>query len=399
MEARRGTIELGNTRASLAEKLRLPYMDPWMLVAAVGLILFSVFTLGSATQDDIPGQPLYFTFRQGLYGLIGIGLLIAVARFDYSRLREVRVGLYTFMIGSILLVFLFGAAARGSRRWIELPYFRFQPSELAKVILIVTLAGFAIEAGRRMDDPRRTIRLVLLGFFPAALVFLQPDLGTAIVLGVITLTILFLSGTPWKHLAALGGVILAFGALVLVAAPAAGVPILRQYQQDRLTSFLSPSTNPADAGYQVNQALISIGSGGKTGRGDDSTQADLRFLPERHTDFIFAVIGERFGFLGAGFVICLYALLIWRALRLLIQSKNFYGTLVVGGIAAMLLLQVFVNIGMNLGLMPVTGITLPLMSYGGSSVLVTFLAIGLMQAVHVQMRLEPGDGDNITPLR
>ena len=399
MEARRATIELGRTRTSLAEKLRLPYMDPWMLVAAVGLILFSVFTLGSATQDDIPGQPLYFTFRQGLYGLIGIGLLMAVARFDYSRLREVRVGLYSFMIGSILLVFLFGAAARGSRRWIELPYFRFQPSELAKVILIVTLAGFAIEAARRMDDPRRTIRLVLLGFFPAALVFLQPDLGTAIVLGVITLTILFLSGTPWKHLAALGGVILALGALVLVAAPAAGVPILRQYQQDRLTSFLSPSTNPADAGYQVNQALISIGSGGKTGRGGDSTQADLRFLPERHTDFIFAVIGERFGFLGAGFVICLYALLIWRALRLLIQSKNFYGTLVVGGIAAMLLLQVFVNIGMNLGLMPVTGITLPLMSYGGSSVLVTFLAIGLMQAVHVQMRLEPGDGDNITPLR
>lgn len=399
MEARRGTIDLGNERSSLAERLRLTYMDPWMLVAAVGLIAFSVFTLGSATQDDIPGQPLYFTFRQGLYGLIGIGVLIAVARFDYSRLREVRVGLYTFMIGSILLVFLFGAAARGSRRWIELPYFRFQPSELAKVILIVTLAGFAIEAARRVDDPRRTIRLIALGFFPAALVFLQPDLGTAIVLGFITLTIIFLSGTPWKHMVALGGVILAFSALVLVAAPAAGVPILRQYQQDRLTSFLSPSTNPADAGYQVNQALISIGSGGKTGRGEDSTQADLRFLPERHTDFIFAVIGERFGFLGAGFVICLYALLIWRALRLLIQSKNFYGTLVVGGIAAMLLFQVFVNIGMNLGLMPVTGITLPLMSYGGSSVLVTFLAIGLMQAVHVQMRLEPGDGANNTPLR
>lgn len=374
-------------------------MDPWMLTAAIVLIAFSVFTLGSATQDDIPGQPLYFTFRQALYGLIGIAVMIAVARFDYSRLREVRVGLYSLMIGSILMVFVFGAAARGSRRWIELPYFRFQPSELAKVILIVALAGFAIEMTRRMDDPRRTIRLLLLGFFPAVLVFLQPDLGTAIVLGFITLTILFLSGTPWKHLVAIGGVVVALGALVLVAAPAVGVPVLRAYQQERLTSFLSPSANPADAGYQVNQALIAIGSGGKAGRGEDSTQADLRFLPERHTDFIFAVIGERFGFLGAGFVICLYALLIWRALRLLIQSKNFYGTLVVGGIAAMLLFQVFVNIGMNLGLMPVTGITLPLMSYGGSSVLVTFLAIGLMQAVHVQMRLEPGDGDNITPLR
>ncbi|MFM9043067.1 MAG: rod shape-determining protein RodA [bacterium] len=399
MEARRGRIELTNDRPSLAERLRLSYMDPWMLTAAIFLIAFSVFTLGSATQDDIPGQPLYFTFRQALYGLIGIAVMIAVARFDYSRLREVRIGLYSLMIGSILLVCLFGAAARGSRRWIELPYFLFQPSELAKVILIVALAGFAIEMTRRMDDPRRTIRLLLLGTFPALLVFLQPDLGTALVLGFITLTILFLSGAPWKHLVAIGGVVVALGALVLVAAPAAGVPVLRAYQQERLTSFLSPSANPAEAGYQVNQALIAIGSGGKTGRGGDSTQADLRFLPERHTDFIFAVIGERFGFLGAGFVICLYALLIWRALRLLIQSKNFYGTLVVGGIAAMLLFQVFVNIGMNLGLMPVTGITLPLMSYGGSSVLVTFLAIGLMQAVHVQMRLEPGDGANNTPLR
>jgi rod shape determining protein RodA len=399
VEDRRGRIELTNDRPSLAERLRLSYMDPWMLTAAIALIAFSVFTLGSATQDDIPGQPLYFTFRQALYGLIGIAVMIAVARFDYSRVREVRIGLYSLMIGSILMVFLFGAAARGSRRWIELPYFRFQPSELAKVILIVALAGFAIEMTRRMDDPRRTIRILLLGSFPALLVFLQPDLGTALVLGFITLTILFLSGAPWKHLVAIGGVVVALGALVLVAAPAAGVPILRAYQQERLTSFLSPSANPAEAGYQVNQALIAIGSGGKTGRGGDSTQADLRFLPERHTDFIFAVIGERFGFLGAGFVICLYALLIWRALRLLIQSKNFYGTLVVGGIAAMLLFQVFVNIGMNLGLMPVTGITLPLMSYGGSSVLVTFLAIGLMQAVHVQMRLEPGDGANNTPLR
>ena len=399
MEARGGRVSFERDRKSLAERLKLPYMDHWMLAAAIGLILFSVFTLGSATRDDIPDQPLYFTFRQGLYGLMGLVVLMAVARFDYTRLREMRVGLYTLMIGSILLVFVFGAAARGSRRWIEIPYFRFQPSELAKVLLILTLAGFAIEAARRVDDPRRTIRLLALGFFPAILVFLQPDLGTAIVLGFITLTILFLSGTPWKHLVAVGAVLLALGAVVLVAAPAVGVRVLQQYQQDRLTSFLSPSADPADAGYQINQALIAIGSGGKSGRGGDSTQADLRFLPERHTDFIFAVIGERFGFLGAGFVICLYVLLIWRALRLLIQSKNFYGTLVVGGIAAMLLFQVFVNIGMNLGLMPVTGITLPLMSYGGSSVLVTFLAIGLMQAVHVQMRLEPGDGETITPLR
>jgi rod shape determining protein RodA len=386
MEAAR-PLTIAPRRSGLVERLNLPYFDGWMLAAAAGLIAFSCFSLAEATREDIPGDPLYFVLRQVVYALIGVSLMFAISRIDYSRFRELRVGIYSAMITAISLVFVFGAAARGSRRWIELPYFRFQPSELAKVLLIVSLAAFVIERTRRGSDPRQTIRLLAIGLAPAALVFLQPDLGTGLVLGAITITILFLAGVRWTHFAAIGAVTAALAAFALLLAPAIGVPVLQGYQQERLTSFLNPSDDPGDSSYQVNQAVIAAASGEKTGRGDQATQTELNFVPEHHTDFIFAVIGERYGFLGAAFVLSLYALLVWRALRLLTLSKNLYGTLIAGGIAAALMFQVLVNVGMNLGIMPVTGITLPLMSYGGSSVLVTFMAIGLLQSIHVQAQL------------
>lgn len=384
--------------SSVGERLNLPYLDGVMLAAAFGLIAFSCFTLASSTREDHPGDPLFFVLRQMAYALIGIALMFAVARIDYSRFRELRVGIYSAMIASICLVLTFGAAARGSRRWIELPYFRFQPSELAKLLLIVALAAFVIEHRRRGADWRSTVRMLAIGLVPAGLVFLQPDLGTGIVLAVITLAVLFLAGVPWRHFAAIGGVAAIIAVLALVIAPAVGAPILRGYQQERLTSFLNPSDDPGDSSYQLRQSLIAIGAGGKSGRGDQASQTGLNFLPESNTDFIFAVIGERYGFLGAAFVLSLYALLVWRALRLLPLSKNLYGTLIAGGIAVMLMFQVFVNVGMNLGIMPVTGITLPLMSYGGSSVLVTFLAIGLLQSIHVQAQLAGRDSRAPTPL-
>jgi rod shape determining protein RodA len=397
MEAAR-PLTMPSRRAAAGERFGLPYFDPVLLAAAIGLIAFSVFTLAMATSDDIPGQPLYFTLRQSIYALVGIALMFAVARIDYSRFREIRVGIYSAMIGSICLVLLFGAAARGSRRWIELPYFRFQPSELAKIALVVALAAFVIERTRRGTPASQTIRLLALGLAPAALIFLQPDLGTGAVLLVVTLAVLLIAGVRWAHFAVMGGVAVVAATFALVVAPAIGTPVLRDYQQERLTSFLNPSDDPADSSYQINQSLIATGSGGKTGRGDQSTQTELQFLPERHTDFIFAVIGERFGFLGAAFVLSLYALLVWRALLILNESKNLYGTLIAGGIIAMILFQVLINVGMNLGMMPVTGVTLPLMSYGGSSVLVTFLAIGLLQSIHVQAQLTSRNSRAPTPL-
>jgi rod shape determining protein RodA len=384
---RRARPEPFAVHPGIAERLGLPYMDAALAFSAIALVLFSVFTLGQATSHDVPGNPNYYVDRQTIYAVLGIVGMYFLARIDYSRFRELRVGIYTFLCVSIALIFVFGFAARGSRRAFELPFFSVQPSELGKLLLVLALAGFVIDGARRGSARQRTVRYLCLGFAPAALVFLQPDLGTALVFGAITLAVMFVGGVPWTHFAVIGTALVAAIALVIVVAPAVGTPILKGYQEQRLTSFLHPSADPSDAGYQQNQAKIAIGSGEKTGRGDRATQTRLDFVPERSTDFIFAVIGERYGFVGAAFVLSLYALLIWRALRIVTLSKNSYGTLVAGGIAAMLLFQVFVNVGMNLGIMPITGIPLPLMSYGGSSVLATFLAVGVLQSIHMQARL------------
>jgi rod shape determining protein RodA len=385
--ARRSRPVPFSTRPGITERLGIPYMDPLLLLAAVALIGFSIFTLVEATLHDVPGSPYYYVERQCIYAGLGLLGLFALTQIDYSRFRELRVGIYTLMFLSIGLVFMFGAAARGSRRAFNLPFFNFQPAELGKVLLVIALAGFVIDGARRGSPRQRTARYLLLGLAPAALVFLQPDLGTSLVFGVVTLAVMFLSGVRWSHFLAIGLGFAVMITAVLVVAPAVGTPVLKGYQKDRLTSFLHPSNDPRNAGYQQNQAKIAIGSGEKTGRGDQATQTRLDFVPERTTDFIFAVIGERFGFLGAAFVLSLFALLIWRALRIVTLSKNLYGTLVAGGLTAMLMFQVFVNVGMSLGIMPITGIPLPLMSYGGSSVLATFLAIGILESIHIQARL------------
>jgi rod shape determining protein RodA len=371
---------------------RLAHLDPLLMIAAIGLIGFSVFTLATTTQGDVPGDPYYYAVRQAIYGVVGIALMLGLARIDYSRFRELRVGLYTFIIASIALVFVLGNATRGSKRWIELPFFTFQPSELAKLLLMLALAGFVIDRVRRTSEAQRTARLLLIGLIPAALVLMQPDLGTALVLGVVALAVLFVAGIKWTHFAFLGALAAGAIAFVLVLAPAIGMPVLHGYQQERLTSFLNPSDDPGDSSYQSNQALIAVGAGGKTGRGDDSTQTRNDFLPEHHTDFMFAAVAERFGFVGSAFLLSLYALLIWRALRIMTISKNLYGSMIAGAIAAMIMFQVFVNVGMNLAIMPVTGITLPLMSFGGSSALVTFMAIGILQSIYVQAQLTSKSG-------
>jgi rod shape determining protein RodA len=374
-------------RVGIAERLGLAHMDWPLTIAAFALIAFSVFVLGEATQNDIPGDPNYFLERQAIYAALGIVGMVLMTRIDYSRFRELRVGIYTFLCASVTLVFFFGFAARGSRRAFELPFFSFQPSELGKLLLVLALAGFVIDGARRGSAVQRTVRYLCLGMAPAGLVFLQPDLGTSLVYVVATLAVMYFGGVAWTHFAVIGGALAALVAVVLVVAPATGFPLLKGYQEERLTSFLNPHEHEGGAGYQQNQSKVAIGSGEFTGRGDKATQTRLDFVPERHTDFIFAVIGERYGFMGAAFVLSLYALLFWRALRITTLSKNAYGTLVAGGIAVALLFQTFVNVGMNLGIMPITGIPLPLMSYGGSSVLATFLAIGVLQSINVQAHL------------
>jgi rod shape determining protein RodA len=377
------TTAVRDFRDSGARFLRI---DPLMLLATIGLIAASLYTLGTATQDDIKGDPNYFVYRQAGYAGIGFILMLLMTRFDYSRLREWKLGIYAFLIASILLVYALGFSARGSRRAIEFPFFNFQASELGKLLLVVALAAFVVDRIRRLTDRETTSRMALLALIPAMLVVAQPDLGSGLVYLAILGAVLFIAGTPWTHFAGLAGLAAVAIVLVLVAAPAVGVEVLKPYQEDRLTAFLNPGENRGKEAYQINQSLTAIGSGGKTGRGDEATQTKLDFLPEHHTDFIFSVVGEEFGFVGAALVLSLFALLIWRALRTLTMAKNFYGALVAGGITAMLMFQVFVNVGMTISIMPITGIPLPLMSYGGSSVITTLMAIGLLQSIHAQAR-------------
>jgi rod shape determining protein RodA len=361
-------------------------LDPLLLLATVGLIAAGVYVVAGATQDDIPGDPNYYAYRQLGYALVGLVLMFLISRFDYSRVREWKAGIYAGMIGLILLVYVIGFSARGSKRAIQVGFFNLQSSELGKLLLILALSAFMVDRMRRLNERETTSRIMLLAVLPAILVVGQPDLGSGMVYIAIALAVLFVAGTKWTHFAALGVLATAAVVVTLVAAPAVGVQVLKPYQVDRLTAFLHPTQNPREQGYQINQSLTAVGAGGKAGRGDHATQTKLNFLPEHHTDFVFSVIGEKYGFVGAAIVLSLFALLIWRSLRILTLSKNLYGTIVAGGVTAMLMFQAFVNVGMTLGIMPITGIPLPLISYGGSSVLVTLMAIGFLQSIHAQGR-------------
>jgi rod shape determining protein RodA len=361
-------------------------LDPLLLLATLGLVAGSLIALNGATENDVTGEPNYYVYRQAAYAGVGLILMYAVSRIDYSRLRELRYPVYGVLLGLLVMVLAIAGVTRGTRAWIELPFFNFQPSEVGKVLLVVALSGFLVDRMRRMGRDT-TARIMLLGLLPTMLVIAEPDLGSALVYVAGTMALLFVAGAPWRHFAALGALFALAVTIVLVAAPMAGVQVLEPYQVDRLTSFLHPSDDPGEEGYQLQQALTAIGSGEKTGRGvEDATQTSLNFLPEHHTDFVFAVIGETYGFAGCALILSLYALLIWRGLHILTVAKNLYGALIAGGITVMLLFQLFVNIGMNVGIMPITGVTAPLLSFGGSSMLATFLALGLLHSVHAQAR-------------
>ncbi|HWF53331.1 MAG TPA: rod shape-determining protein RodA [Solirubrobacteraceae bacterium] len=377
-------IKLTEQKVAQGGRVRTPLVfDPLLLLAALGLIGCSYVTLNGAVGS-------YYSHRQALYAGIGLVAAALISRFDYSRLREYRYGLYAVLVGLNVAVFATPAQLGATRR-IPLPFFQFQPSEFGKVMLIVALAAFAVDRTRRLHERRTTAQVMLLAIFPALIVIAQPDLGTGLVYVLIAFAVLFFAGTSWKQITAIIVLFVAAIVFVLAVAPGLGVHPLKTYQQERLTTFVNPPKvcTPKDTTcYQLQQSLIAIGSGGKTGRGvGGATQTKFHFLPEDQDDFIFSVVGETYGFVGAALVLSLYALLIWRTLRILTMAKNLFGTLIAGGILAMLMFQVFVNVGMTIGIMPVTGVPLPLLSYGGSSVLVTFIAIGLLQSIYIQARV------------
>jgi len=365
----------------------LRHLDYLALAAAGALVVFGVAMIYFATRHDPLPNPFYYARYQIAYAAVGTVALVVLSLLDYEHYRRWQWPLYAFALLSIAAVFALGPVTRGSRRWLSLPFVRFQPSELALVILTVTLAAFLSDRLQYIGARRMTFLALLYVAVPALLVFAQPDLGTAMVFVVLTLTLLLFYGTPWTHFAVLLGGAVMLAAVVLKGLPMAGIRIVHSYQMQRLFVFLHPGHDPQSTGYNLTQSLIAVGSGAFSGRGNQATQTVLDFLPEHHTDFIFAVIGERYGFVGAAILIGLFAVLIWRALRIATISRDLYGSMIAGCVAAVFLFEVFVNIGMTIGIMPITGIPLPFVSYGGAALITDLMLVGLLESVHLRGRL------------
>lgn len=344
----------------------------WIILCSMlVLIAFGVLTIYSTsfTQGQILSS-LYF--RQIIYAVIGLVIFFLVSRLDYKIFAQVSGSLYFLTLLLLVVTFALGISTRGSTRWIDLSFFRLQPSEIIKPVLIAVLAFFY------STREKITLRDFLLAFFlmiiPAALIFRQPDLGSAIVLFGIWLIISLVAGVSWKYLAS-------FGLVLLLVVPI-GFNTLKDYQKERLTTFINPQVDPQGSGYNIIQSIIAVGSGQLSGRGfGRGTQSHLNFLPEQHTDFIFATMAEELGFVGTGIVLIVFLILAIRIINVARHSPDQFSLLLIVGILSMILLQLFINIGMNMGLLPVTGITLPFISFGGSSLVALIISIGLVEAV------------------
>jgi rod shape determining protein RodA len=358
----------------------------WILIAAVlGVLAASLFVIDAATAQDLPGQPEFFVTRQALYVAVGLIVMVGVAMVDPDRLASWPWAIWGVLLGSLVVVFVLAPSIRGTRRWIEFGPINLQPSEAGKILIILVLAAIVAD---RMDaiGPALTALFALgVTVVPAAIVFAQPDLGTSIVYFVILAVILLIAGLPWEYFAVAGGLIVLAAAALLWVLPAAGVPVLKDYQVERLSAFIDSDENVNTVGYQLAQSKTAIGSGGALGKGPDgATQTINRFLPDHHTDFIFAVVAEMFGFVGGALLILVYGLIIWRGLRIVSAAGSRFDQLVAAGIVGMIAFQVFVNIGMTVGIMPVTGIPLPFMSYGGAHIVAMLGAVGLLLRINLR---------------
>jgi rod shape determining protein RodA len=356
----------------------------WLLVAAVLLLLYiGERAVQVATVNDIAGDPGYFDRRHIVYIIAGLALGAVAAFVDPRVYRRLFWPIYGSTIGLLVIVLGF-SAARGSQRWIQLPFFTLQPSELGKATMIVCLSLIVADCVRRgITGWRLVIRASLLMLPPFALVFIQPDLGTSIVYVAITVTILVVAGLSGRILAIIGGVGVLIVVLVLGILPTVGVPLLRPYQTERITAFLDPQGG-SPAAYQADQSKIAIGSGGLVGRGQGASQTAGNFLPEHHTDFVFAVVGENRGFVGSAVVLLLYLLVLWRIGRIIPRARNLEEAFIAAGAFGLIILQVAINVGMNLGIAPTTGIPLPFMTYGGSNTVTNLTIVGLAVAVGIR---------------
>jgi rod shape determining protein RodA len=363
-------------------------LDWVLLAAAFALVAYGLWVVDGITRFDVPGDENHFVTRQAMAAALGLGGLVVAALVPLDLARRNWKLVYGATLALMVVVFAAAETIRGSKRWIDLGPFQFQPSEFGKVLFVLALAGFLVERAGRVNRVRTIVYAVGLGSAPILLVFLQPDLGTALVYGAALFAVLFFVGVRWRHLLALL-VLAALAALsVLWFLPAGGVEVLKPYQADRLTGLFNPDDDPSGLNWNTNQSITAIGSGGLSGRGPlEASQTRLDYLPEHATDFAFASLGEQRGFVGSSILLLLYLLLVWRGLRVVTVAGDLYGAVVAGGLVFAFLFQVFVNVGMTMGVAPVTGIPLPFVTVGGSSMVTNLVLVGVLQGIHARGRL------------
>ncbi len=351
--------------------------DLVLLGATIALIVLGVAVIHSATIDTPALEEL--TYRQAIYAVVGLLLMLGVAAIDYRFLGNLQKPIYGLMIGSLIIVFVIGEISHGAQRWIDFRLFPIQPSELAKVLVIITLAKYLSDHGNEIWRFRYIVFSFFLVIPPMVLIYLQPDLGMTIVLAVVWLGLTLAAGMRLLHFSILG-------AASVLATPLIW-PLLKDYMRQRIATFIFPAQDPLGTGYNLNQARIAIGSGGWLGQGFASgSQSQLHFLRVRHTDFVFSVLAEELGFIGALLLFSLLILVLWRILRAASLARDAFGFLIAWGVAVILFFQSFVSIAMNLGLMPTTGIPLPFVCYGGSSLITVLVGLGLVQSVVMRHR-------------
>lgn len=364
--------------------MQRPLQTDWFLVLSAlfifGTGLLSLYSL-SVTGESGSLSGSYF-LRQAVFGVVGIVVMFAIAFLDHRHIARFSTPIFFLTLLVLSFALVFGETVRGTSGWISLGFFSFQPVEGAKVALLIFLARFIAEKRSELGEWVRIIASLILSSASVFLVLRQPDFGSALTLIALWSGMIVVSGIRWKHAVAL--------ALVGVALVGSGWFLLEEYQKDRIETFLHPESDPLGSGYNVLQSMVAVGSGGVFGKGVGyGSQSQLNFLPEKHTDFIFAVVGEELGLVGAGAVLFAYGILIYRLYRIAVKADDNIGYLLGIGAMTYFLFQILVNVGMNLGVFPVTGLPAPLLSYGGSSLVTSFSILGLLLAVNRRRRDEP----------
>ena len=363
----------------MGKKLLKNY-DYVLLLTIVLIAVFGVLMVGSSSvSGEVTVSSLFSSrtfLKQLIWALGGLAGMVLLSFIDYSEWQRLKLPIYLFSLALLILVIFKGTSAGGAQRWIAIgSFFNLQPSELAKIAIIITLSATMAKEGRSLEKWTGLIVPILHVAVPMLVIFMQPDLGTSLIFVAITGSILFVAGMHWLHLAVMG-------AGGLIASVLAFLFVLKPYQKTRLIIFRDPWPDPFNDGWQIIQSKVAIGSGQFSGRGlFKGTQTQLDFLPAKNTDFIFSVIGEELGFLGASIFLVIYVFLIWQILKVAMEAKDAFGRYLCVGVAAMLSFQLLVNVGMTISIMPVTGLPLPLVSYGGSSFLTTMISLGLVLSV------------------